>query len=123
MSIIEVGRLRKGQTVLVHSALGAVGQACIMVARHIGAQVFATAGSAEKREFVAQTFGIPMTQIFSSRTSNFKYGILEATDGQGVNLVVNSLSGLLLQELWDLVAENGTFVKIGKKDPLENEEF
>ena len=120
MSIIEVGRLRKGQTVLVHSASGAVGQACIMIAQHIGVQIFATAGSAEKREFVSQTYGIPKPQIFSSRTSNFKYGILEATDGRGVDLVVNSLSGLLLQETWDLVAENGTSVEIGKKDLLEN---
>ncbi|KAL9030209.1 MAG: hypothetical protein Q9196_001643 [Gyalolechia fulgens] len=119
-SLVEVGRLRRGQTVLVHSASGAVGQACIMIAQHIGARIFATAGSAEKREFVAQTFGIPTPQIFSSRTSDFKEGILEVTDGRGVDLVVNSLSGLLLQSTWDLVAENGTFVEIGKKDLLEN---
>ena len=120
MSIKENGRLRQGQTVLVHSASGAVGQACIMIAQQIGARIFATAGSAEKREFVAQTFGIPATRIFSSRTSEFKDAILQATDGRGVDLAVNSLSGVLLQQTWDLVAENGTFIEIGKKDLLEN---
>ncbi|KAL8673560.1 MAG: hypothetical protein Q9168_002014 [Polycauliona sp. 1 TL-2023] len=120
MSIVECGRLRKGQSILVHSATGAVGQACIMIARHIGARIFATAGSAEKREFLAQTCGVPTAQIFSSRTSEFKDEILQATDGRGVDLVINSLSGLLLQQTWDLTAENGTFVEIGKKDLLEN---
>ncbi|KAL8945280.1 MAG: hypothetical protein Q9211_000198 [Gyalolechia sp. 1 TL-2023] len=51
-SLVKIGRLRRGQTILVHSASGAVGQACIMIAQHIGARIFATAGSAEKREFV-----------------------------------------------------------------------
>ena len=120
LSIKENGRLRQGQTVLVHSASGAVGQACIMIAQQIGARIFATAGSAEKREFVAQTFGIPPTRIFSSRTSEFKDAILQATDGRGVDLAVNSLSGALLQQTWDLIAENGRFIEIGKKDLLEN---
>ncbi|KAL9587952.1 MAG: hypothetical protein Q9203_003236, partial [Teloschistes exilis] len=119
VGIIDIGRLRRGQTVLVHSASGAVGQACIMIAQHIGAQIFATAGSVEKRE-VAQTFGIPMNRIFSSRDSEFKDAILEATDDRGVDLVVNSLSGPLLRKTWDLVAENSTFVEIGKEDLLEN---
>ncbi|KAL8922238.1 MAG: hypothetical protein Q9208_005317 [Pyrenodesmia sp. 3 TL-2023] len=120
MSILEVGRLRRGETVLIHSASGAVGQACIMIAQRAGARIFATAGSAEKREFVAQTFGIPTTQIFSSRTPDFKDGILQATDKRGVDVVVNSLSGHLLQQSWDLIAENGRFIEIGKKDLLEN---
>nr|POF16687.1 highly reducing polyketide synthase azab [Quercus suber] len=120
MSIIEIGRLREGQTVLIHSASGAVGQACIMIAKHIGARIFATAGSTEKREFVAKTYGIATANIFSSRNSDFKHRILQATDGQGVDLAVNSLSGTLLQDTWDLIAENGIFVEIGKKDLLEN---
>ncbi|XPT04817.1 hypothetical protein M3J09_013889 [Ascochyta lentis] len=120
VSVIEIGRLRKGQTVLVHSASGAVGQACIMLAQQIGARIFATAGSTEKREFVAKTYGIATTDIFSSRNSDFKQRILQATDGKGVDLAANSLSGDLLQDTWDLIAENGVFVEIGKKDLLEN---
>lgn len=120
ISVLEVGRLRRGESILVHSASGAVGQACIMVAQQAGARIFATAGSADKREFIAQTFGIPKTQIFSSRTREFKDGILQATHDRGIDVVVNSLSGQLLQQTWDLIAENGRFVEIGKKDLLEN---
>ncbi|KAL8766899.1 MAG: hypothetical protein Q9209_006447 [Squamulea sp. 1 TL-2023] len=120
MSITENGRLRKGETVLIHSASGAVGQACIMVAQQMGARIFATAGSTAKREFVAQNFGIPTAQVFSSRDSEFKDGILQATKNRGIDVVVNSLSGHLLQQTWDLIAENGRFIEIGKKDLLEN---
>lgn len=120
MSIIDIGRLRRGESVLIHSASGAVGQACIMIAQQVGARIFATAGSTEKRDFVAETFGIPTDQIFSSRHPEFKDGILKATDSRGVDVVVNSLSGHLLQQTWDLIAENGRFIEIGKKDLLEN---
>ncbi|KAK5987983.1 Highly reducing polyketide synthase valA [Cladobotryum mycophilum] len=120
VSLIDIGRLRRGETVLIHSASGAVGQACIMIAQQVGARIFATAGSTDKREFVAKTFGIPTTQIFSSRTPDFKDEILQATDSRGVDVVVNSLSGHLLQQTWDLIAENGRFIEIGKKDLLEN---
>lgn len=119
-SILEIGRLQRGESVLIHSASGAVGQACIMVAQQVGARIFATAGSAEKREFVARTFGIPTTQIFSSRTPEFKDRIEQATDNRGIDVIVNSLSGHLLQQTWDLIAENGRFIEIGKKDLLEN---
>lgn len=120
MCLIEVGRLRKEDSILIHSASGAAGQACIQIAQHIGSEVFVTAGTPEKREFLAQTYGIPARQIFSSRTSDFKEGISQATNNRGVDVVVNCLSGHLLQQTWDLIAENGRFLEIGKKDFLEN---
>ncbi|KAI0133897.1 putative polyketide synthase [Xylariales sp. AK1849] len=120
LSLIEVGRLQKGETVLIHSASGAVGQACVLLAQHIGAQVVATAGTAQKREFLTQTFGIPTSRIFCSRTPDFKDGVLQTTDNRGVDVVVNCLSGHLLRHTWDLIAENGRFIEIGKKDFVEN---
>lgn len=120
LSLVEVGRLQKGDSVLIHSASGAAGQACVQIAQDIGAQVFVTAGTPEKREFLAHTYGIPPSQMFSSRTSEFKQGILQATGNRGVDVVVNCLSGHLLQQTWDLIAENGRFLEIGKKDLLDN---
>lgn len=120
LSLIEAGHLQRGESVLIHSASGATGQACIMIAQHVGAQVFATAGTVEKREFLAQTFGIPTSHIFSSRTPDFKQGVLQATNNRGVDVILNCLSGHLLQHTWELIAENGRFIEIGKKDFLEN---
>ncbi|KAH8201465.1 hypothetical protein TruAng_004389 [Truncatella angustata] len=120
MSLLDVGRLQKGESVLIHSASGAVGQACISIAQNVGAQIFATAGTPEKREFLTEKYGIPSNQIFTSRTPEFKDGIMKATESQGVDMVVNCLSEQLLQYTWDLIAENGRFIEIGKKDLLDN---
>ncbi|KAK7756454.1 putative PKS/NRPS-like protein biosynthetic cluster [Diatrype stigma] len=120
MSLLRIGRLRKGERVLIHAASGAVGQACIVLAQHVGARVFATAGSPAKREFLQETFGISEDHIFSSRTPEFRDGIMCATGGKGVDVVINSLSGNLLQETWSLMADFGRFVEIGKRDLLQN---
>jgi NADPH:quinone reductase-like Zn-dependent oxidoreductase/ubiquinone/menaquinone biosynthesis C-methylase UbiE len=119
-AIMRVGRLRKEESVLIHAASGAVGQACIVLAQHLRARVFATAGSPAKREFLHDTFGIPKEHIFSSRTPEFRDGILCATDSKGVDVIVNSLSGNLLQETWALIGDFGRFVEIGKRDLLQN---
>ncbi|EQB53642.1 beta-ketoacyl synthase domain-containing protein [Colletotrichum gloeosporioides Cg-14] len=116
----DVARLRPGESVLVHAASGAVGQACVRIAQSMGAAVFATAGSEEKRTFVHETLGVPRDHIYSSRKRGFAAGILNVTCGRGVDVVVNSLSGELLQDTWSLVTEFGRFVEIGKKDILAN---
>lgn len=120
MALMRIARLRKGESVLIHTASGAVGQACIVLAQHLRARIFATAGTPMKREFLHETFGIPKAHIFSSRTPEFKDSIICATEGKGVDVIVNSLGGNLLQETWALIADCGRFVEIGKKDLLQN---
>ncbi|KAI1810659.1 putative polyketide synthase [Poronia punctata] len=120
MSLIHIGHLRKGESILIHAASGAVGQACIVLAQHIGAEVFATAGSPAKRDFLHEEFNIPKDHIFSSRTPEFRDGILSVTNGKGVDVIINSLAGNLLQETWAVIADFGRFVEIGKRDLLQN---
>lgn len=113
--------LQRGETVLIHAASGAVGLACITVAKHIGAsQIFVTCGSGEKKKFLRDNFGIPNDHIFSSRNASFKNGILAATHGRGVDVIINSLSGDLLQASFAIVADFGRFIEIGRKDFLLN---
>lgn len=116
----EVARVRPGESVLIHAASGAVGQACIRIAQSMGATVFATAGSLEKRDFVHKTLGVPCNHIYSSRKRGFADGIFNITGGRGLDVVVNSLSDELLQDTWSLMTEFGRFVEIGKKDILAN---
>ena len=111
--LVEVARLRKGQTVLIHSAAGAVGQAAIMIAQHLGAEVLVTVGTSAKRELLAQRYQIPESHIFSSRAQTFKKGIFELTARQGVDVVLNSLTGDMLTDTWACIAEFGVFVEIG----------
>ncbi|KAJ5896473.1 Highly reducing polyketide synthase sdnO [Penicillium subrubescens] len=114
--IVEVARLRKGQSILIHAASGGVGQAAIQFAQHIGAEIFATVGSAAKRQLLIDHYNIPEDHIFSTRSRSFKHGILRLTGDKGVDVVLNSLSGEWLNDSWECVARLGTFVEIGKTD-------
>ncbi|KAL0933408.1 polyketide synthase [Colletotrichum truncatum] len=114
--LFDIGRLAKDETVLIHAATGGVGQAAVMLAQNRGANVFVTVGSQAKRDFVIKEFGIPESNIFSSRDVSFGPALMAATGGKGVDVVLNSLSGPLLQETWNCMARFGRFVEIGKRD-------
>jgi NADPH:quinone reductase-like Zn-dependent oxidoreductase/SAM-dependent methyltransferase len=119
-SMFEAGRLEEGDTMLVHAAAGGVGQACIILAQWKGINVLATVGTPEKRAFLTKTYGIPDKHIFSSRDETFVPGVLAATNQQGVDVVINSLAGSLLNATWNIVAQHGRFIEIGKKDIHDN---
>ncbi|KAK3292802.1 uncharacterized protein B0H64DRAFT_464367 [Chaetomium fimeti] len=119
-SLVELGRLKRGDKLLIHSAAGAVGQAAIMLAQHLGAEVFVTVGNSAKRELLQNTYGIPPDHIFSSRTTAFHGAIKRLTGGYGVDVVLNSLGGELFRESCNLVAHFGRFVEIGRKDLMDD---
>ncbi|EXK33530.1 hypothetical protein FOMG_10801 [Fusarium oxysporum f. sp. melonis 26406] len=115
-AIIDTARLQKGERILIHAAAGGVGQAAIMLAKMVGAEIYATVGTADKRRFLIETYGIPDDHIFSSRDSSFADGIRRMTNGKGVEVVLNSLAGELLRETWHCISMFGRFIEIGKRD-------
>jgi NADPH:quinone reductase-like Zn-dependent oxidoreductase/SAM-dependent methyltransferase len=120
VGLVEVARLRSGQSVLIHAAAGGVGQAAIKLAKdYLGAEVYVTVGSQEKRELLMREYGLPAERIFNSRDTSFASAVLAATGGRGVDVVLNSLAGSMLQASFDVLAPYGHFVEIGKRD-LEN---
>ncbi|CAG8935901.1 unnamed protein product [Penicillium salamii] len=120
ISLYNTAKLSNGQSVLIHAGSGGVGQAAIILSRHIGAEVFATVGSVEKRRFIISEYGIPDDHVFSSRDSTFVSKLMSLTDGKGVDVVLNCLSGELLQESFNCLAPFGHFVEIGKFDMEHN---
>ncbi|KAI1736699.1 putative polyketide synthase [Xylaria scruposa] len=120
LALLRNGRLSENDTVLIHAAAGAVGQACVILAQHVGARIFATAGTEAKRHFLHETFRIPENQILSVHAHGFRDRILTETGGRGVDVVVNSQSGEHMVESWALCAKFGRFIEIGKKDAIEN---
>jgi NADPH:quinone reductase-like Zn-dependent oxidoreductase/SAM-dependent methyltransferase/acyl carrier protein len=112
-----LGRMRAGERVLVHSATGGVGLAAIQLARRAGAQVFGTAGSPEKRDFL-RTLGIE--HVMDSRSVEFADEVLAATDGRGVDLVLNSLPGDAIRKGLSALGDYGRFLEIGKRDIYGN---
>lgn len=117
IGLVDIARVRPGQSVLVHAAASDVGQAAVILAQdYLGAEVYATAGSQEERDLLTREYGISDDRIFSSVDVSFAQGILAATGGRGVDVVLNSLSGAMLQASFEVVASFGTFVELGKQD-------
>ncbi|KAG8159880.1 hypothetical protein KVR01_010517 [Diaporthe batatas] len=119
-ALVTAGGLARGETILIHAAAGGVGQAAIILAQQIGAEVFATVGSDEKRQLVREQYGIAEDHIFSSRDTSFARGVVRATGGKGVDVVLNSLAGEALRASWHCLAKFGRFLEIGKADLFAN---
>ncbi|WP_131758931.1 SDR family NAD(P)-dependent oxidoreductase, partial [Actinomadura fibrosa] len=109
----DVGRLGRGETVLVHSAAGGTGLAAVAVARLLGATVLATAGTEAKRRHLRE---LGVEHVFDSRTLDFAEEVRRATGGRGVDVVLNSLSGPAMRASLALLAPRGRFLEIGKRD-------
>lgn len=119
-ALVTAGGLVKGETILIHAAAGGVGQAAIILAQHIGAEIFATVGSDEKKQLIMTQYGIPEDHIFSSRDTSFAKGVMRCTAGKGVDVVLNSLAGEALRLSWHCLAKFGRFLEIGKNDMFAN---
>lgn len=119
-SLCDLGQLQAGERVLIHAGAGGVGQAAIMVAQMIGADIFVTVGSLDKKKFLMTQYGIPEDRIFYSRDASFARAIRRATGEAGVDVILNSLAGDLLRETWECLAPFGRFVEIGKADITKN---
>ncbi|WP_410474895.1 SDR family NAD(P)-dependent oxidoreductase [Guyparkeria sp. TX1] len=116
-ALIELARLQPGERVLIHGAAGGVGIAAIAIAQQIGAEVFATAGTPEKRNFLAM---MGVGNIHDSRSVNFADEILAETDGRGVDVVLNSLAGEAINRNLHALKPFGRFLELGKRDFVEN---
>jgi phthiocerol/phenolphthiocerol synthesis type-I polyketide synthase C len=112
-----LGRLQAGERVLIHSAAGGVGLAAVQLCQLAGAEIFATAGSPEKRAYLRQ---LGIRHVFDSRSLDFAAEIMAGSDGAGVDLVLNSLAGEALRQSLAVLAPYGRFLEIGKRDIYQN---
>ena len=115
-SVYHVANVRKGETVLIHAASGGLGQATIELCQMIGAEIFATSGTIQKKDLLMNRFGIPEDHIFSSRDSSFAKGIMRMTNGKGVDVIMNSVAGEMLRVTWECIAPFGRFIELGARD-------
>ena len=112
-----LGRLREGETILVHSGAGGLGLAAIVVAKRLGAEIFATASSPEKRAYL-RSLGV--REAMDSRSLSFADEVLKATSGRGVDLVLNALPGPFIEKGLACLAPFGRFIELGKRDVYDD---
>ncbi|XP_004432939.1 PREDICTED: fatty acid synthase isoform X2 [Ceratotherium simum simum] len=120
-SLVVRGRVQPGETVLIHSGSGGVGQAAIAIALSLGCSVFTTVGSAKKQAYLQARFPqLKDTSFANSRDTSFEEHVLRHTAGKGVDLVLNSLAEEKLQASVRCLAQHGRFLEIGKFDLSNN---
>ncbi|SDU02293.1 type I polyketide synthase [Stappia sp. ES.058] len=116
-ALTHLAALAPGESVLIHGGAGGVGLAAIQIARHVGATVFATAGSPEKRALLA---GLGVDHVLDSRSLAFADDIMRITKGKGVDVVLNSLWGEAMERSLSVLKPFGRFLELGKRDFYEN---
>jgi thioester reductase-like protein len=116
-AICHLARMRPGEKILIHAGSGGVGQAAIQISQGLGLEVFATAGTPEKRAFLRE-LGVP--HVMNSRDLQFADQIQEITGGRGVDAVLNSLAGEFIPKSFSVLAPFGRFLEIGKIDIYKN---
>uniref|UniRef100_A0A673MK06 Fatty acid synthase n=1 Tax=Sinocyclocheilus rhinocerous TaxID=307959 RepID=A0A673MK06_9TELE len=120
-SLVVRGRLRPGESVLIHSGSGGVGQAAIAIALSMRCRVFTTVGSGEKKAYLQERFPQLTAESFAnSRDTSFEPHVMLQTQGKGVDLVLNSLAEEKLQASLRCLARHGRFLEIGKYDLSNN---
>lgn len=112
-----LARLEPGEKILIHGAAGGVGIAAIQIAKWCGAEIYATAGSDEKRDFL-RLLGVEY--VFDSRSLAFADDILAVTNGRGVDVVLNSLAGEAINRNLRVLKPFGRFLELGKRDFYQN---
>jgi len=116
-SLHHIARIAKGERILIHAAAGGVGLAAIQLAKRVGAEVYATAGSQAKRDLLR---ALGAHHVMDSRSLSFADEIIEKTGGKGVDIVLNSLAGDAMAKSISALAPYGRFIEIGKRDIYEN---
>ena len=116
----ELSGLYPGDRVLIHAGAGGVGLAAIQLAQAAGAEVFATA-SAPKQAYL-RSLGVE--HVFDSRQTAFGKEVLEATNGEGVSIVLNSLTGEgFIEASLECLAQGGRFVEMARVGIYSEEEM
>ncbi len=112
-ALTHLARLRRGQRVLIHSAMGGIGQAAIALANDVGAEIYATAGSESKRD---RLLALGARAAFDSHSEEWYDGLMKATGGEGVDVVLNSLAGRHVPLCLESLRAGGWHCEIGKVD-------
>jgi NADPH:quinone reductase-like Zn-dependent oxidoreductase/acyl carrier protein len=120
LALYRVGRIAAGDRVLIHAGAGGVGLAAVHLALAAGADVLATAGSDAKRSYLAS---LGVRQVFDSRSSLSADRLRDATDGHGIDLLLNSLTGDFIDDGIAALAPGGRFLEIGLREVREQSDI
>jgi NADPH:quinone reductase-like Zn-dependent oxidoreductase len=108
--IVRLANTRSGEKLLVHAAAGGVGLAAVQMGKHLGAEIFGTAGS-EQKTALARSYG--SDHVFDYTKVDFEKRIRVLTRSYGVDVVMDSVGGEVFRKSWQLLAPMGRYVLYG----------
>ncbi|TEY69066.1 hypothetical protein BOTCAL_0117g00140 [Botryotinia calthae] len=114
-----LAKLQPGESVLITSGTGGLGLAAIQIAKMIGAEIFATVGTPEKKKFLMQEYGLQDDHVLSSKGTSFAADIMQTTGGRGIDVALNSLLGEQLRAVWNCIGYHGRHIEVGQTDILD----
>ncbi|QLY29583.1 SDR family NAD(P)-dependent oxidoreductase [Nocardia huaxiensis] len=120
-ALVDLAKLKAGESLLIHAATGGVGMAAVQLARHLGAEVYVTAS--EPKWPVLHGMGFDDSRIGNSRTLDFEQKFLAQTEGRGVDVVLDSLAGDFVDASLRLLPRGGRFVEMGLTDVREPDQI
>lgn len=118
--LVDLANLQAGERLLIHSATGGLGLAAVNIAQWIGAEIFATAGSDEKRRMLEE---MGLKHVFSSRDLDFCQQIRKATGYEGIDVVLGAQTGQAMHASLNLLRTGGRYIEVGKKDIAEDHDL
>jgi NADPH2:quinone reductase len=119
LALHERGGLRAGESVLIHAAAGGIGSAALQLAKAAGARVLATAGGPKKVTFCHE---LGADVAIDYRSNDFAELVLEATGGEGVDVVFDTIGGEVTERSWRCIARNGRHLMVGFSGGIEKED-
>ncbi|KAH8711877.1 hypothetical protein GQ44DRAFT_689781 [Phaeosphaeriaceae sp. PMI808] len=120
-SLIHTGRLDAGDRVLIHDAANPVGESAVHIATLASTEIFATVRTDEQKDYFAKKYGINQSHIFSTQHTGFVSAIRRLTKGYGLDVVLNTFSGEMLQSSFSCIAPFGRFLDLRKSNAQTNE--
>lgn len=117
LGLMVRANLSAGESILIHNASGGVGLAAVQLAFYANTKVFATAGSAEKRDYLR---AIGISEVMDSRSEVFAEKILEKTAGLGVDVILNTLPEPGMTASMSVLSAHGRFIEIGKTSIMDH---
>jgi NADPH2:quinone reductase len=118
--LVEQGRLKSGEWLLVNGVSSGVGVACLQLGKALGAKVIGTSGSREKLDLLK---GLGLDAGIQTRKPDFAARVLELTGGQGANLAVNTVGGSMFAENVECLAFEGRQAIVGYVDGVLDARF
>ncbi len=119
-ALVDLAGVKRGEALLLHGAAGGVGMAALQLAAHMGVEVFATAHPGKWETL--RGLGVDEARIASSRSLEFREKFLSASDGRGVDVVLDSLAGEFVDASLELLPRGGRLIEMGKTDIRDAEE-